>query len=279
GTLIGAVFITALVVYAHPTPDISIAFAIVFAALGYVAFSVNYALYTLTVTSFVIMLLAVLGAPEHQAILDRVMDTFIGGALAAIAYLAFPTWESGLARERLADLLEADRIYADVIFAGYISPAARDEQRRRNAQAAAGQARIAAEASVDRMAAEPARAGSIPQDVAVSVLAHSQRFALALLTLNAQTDNTAPIERPALRSFARRLEEVLAADVAALRASSVPRATRPLRDGYRALERVARETADPDADIILAETDLMVDSLNSLTEAMRRSSQLEMPAS
>jgi len=278
GTLIGAIFVTALVVYAHPTADVSIELAIVFAALGYVAFSVNYALYTLTVTSFVIMLLAVLGTPEHQAVVDRVMDTFIGGALAAIAYLAFPTWESGLTRERLADLLQADRVYADVIFAGYISPAARDEQARRAAQSTAWQARVAAEASVDRMATEPARAGGIPQDVAVSVLAHSQRFALALLTLNAQTDNTATIERPALRSLARRLEEALDADIAAVRTGAPPAPTRSLRDGYRALERVARETQDPDADIILAETDLLVDSLNSLTEALQRGSQGETPS-
>ncbi len=128
------------------------------------------------------------------------------------------------------------------------------------------------------MATEPARAGGIPQDVAVSVLAHSQRFALALLTLNAQTDNTAAIERPALRSLTRRLEEALDADIVAVRTGATPAPTRSLRDGYRALERVARETQDPDADIILAETDLLVDSLNSLTEALQRGSQGETPS-
>ena len=270
GTLIGALFVTALVVYAHPSLDILIALAILFAASGYVAFSVNYALYTLTITSFVIIVLSVLGAPEHQAVVDRVMDTLIGGALAAVAYLVFPTWESGLTRVRLVDLLEADRAYAGVLLAGYIAPSARDPVARRAAQSTAWQARIAAEASVDRMMTEPTRAGGISQQAAVSVLAHSRRFALALLTLNAQTESTAPIERPALRSFARRVDETLVADMAALRSGSPPSPTRSLRDSYRALERVAREASDPDAETILAEADLIVDSLNSLTEVLER---------
>ncbi len=265
GTIVGAGVATAIAVYLNPGQHVEVALCIVFAALGYVAFNANYAVYTTTITAYVIFMLALLGQPEQAAVTARVAATLAGAGLAALATLLWPTWESVRVNERLATLLDKQRVYAARIFAAYVVPEATGAAAVRDAQAASWAARSAAEASVDAMGGEPARTHAIPLRCALGILAASQRIALGLLALNAHRTAAAGMERPWLRALAADVDSALAAAATALRGHRAPADVPALRPASESAQPAAG-TADPVAVRVLAELDMIVDGVNTLLE-------------
>ena len=59
----------------------------------------------------VVVLLSLAGLPAHTTVLDRSLDTAVGGAVALLAALLWPNWERQPVPDRLADLVEAYRRY------------------------------------------------------------------------------------------------------------------------------------------------------------------------
>ena len=66
---------------------------------AYAVFTVNYLLYAVFLTDFVVVLLALLGLPADQTAIARLAGTGVGAALALLAYLLWPTWEGSSANE------------------------------------------------------------------------------------------------------------------------------------------------------------------------------------
>ena len=90
-------------------PDTS-GLAVMFGVASFLAFvmvRVNYALFSVCVTGYVVFLLAFAALPAYSTAGQRVESTLIGGALAVSAYLLWPTWESRLVGSQLAELLDA----------------------------------------------------------------------------------------------------------------------------------------------------------------------------
>jgi uncharacterized membrane protein YccC len=270
GTLAGAIAASALVLLLHPGAQAHLYLALAFAALAYVVFNFNYAIYTMAVTGWVIFLLASGGLPEHTAMVDRIEASLIGGALALAAYGFWPTWERDIVPVRLADLIAAQRAYCALVLGALVDPKGRDDGAIRAAQRATWRALSNAEASVDRMLNEPVAPTALTVRAGLGMLAASRRFGIATLTLRARLDDPGAQPVPELRDLADALGRSLAEIAAALRERRAPAASPPLRDLQLAFADRIEGGAERRSQTFVTETDLMVDSANMMADVLRR---------
>ncbi len=149
---------------------------------AYAVFTVNYVLYAVFLTDFVVVLLDLLGLPPDSTALYRLIGTGIGTGLAMLAYLLWPTWEGTSAAEKFARLAAAQGNYAAGLLRAYTRP--QETARLRPLQLTARRARIDAAASADRLAGEPEHA-PMHSVTAQELAAAGHRIAQALLTLGA----------------------------------------------------------------------------------------------
>ncbi|HEY4186431.1 MAG TPA: FUSC family protein [Polyangia bacterium] len=94
GTLVGAAVATLIALALRPLPVVLAALVLLFAGACYLLVHVNYAAFAACLTSYVVFLLAMVGAPAPVTIAHRTMNTLLGGALAGLGHAAFV----GLAR-------------------------------------------------------------------------------------------------------------------------------------------------------------------------------------
>lgn len=85
GTMLGAAAATLLVALLRPDPPMLIALIGGVAWAGYATQWVNYGIFSVSVTSYVAFLLAMLGLPEAQIAWQRVIATLMGGAIGVAA--------------------------------------------------------------------------------------------------------------------------------------------------------------------------------------------------
>ena len=271
GTLLGAVGATLLTVALVPGPVTLIALALGFVWCGYALFRTNYTVFVFCLTGYVVCLLAIAGLPERAAATYRAETTAFGGMLALLVYSAWPTWEGAHVRDRLADLLDAQRRYVAVLFGALIAGSKPDRARVNAARGAARLARSNAEASVQRMLGEPASHRSIDADAAVGVLATTRRHALAALALQARIEREANPPRPELEPLAKQIDETFRALADALRTGAPPRDLPLLRATQEALRTVTSSS-------IVNETDVIVDSLNTIAAMLRKQEVAKVPS-
>lgn len=271
GTVAGALLASLIAVLFHPAPSVYLGLAIIFAAASYTLFSVNYAIFATTITGYVVFLLAFAGIPESGVVFDRVGATLIGSGIALAAYALRPTWAREQVPDALADLLDAQRRYATGVLHAYLDPAQTDEGAIRFAQQEAWRARSAAEASVAQMISEPVHTRAISVRTALGLLAAGRRYGAAALTLHSRLARTASVAQDELAALTRALEEAMDALAAALRARPIAAPSLPaLRDTQILLKRKLDAHPGPDLEAIVAETDLMVDSVDTMADVLRR---------
>jgi uncharacterized membrane protein YccC len=266
GTVAGAI-LASLIAALHPHEGIYIVLAIGCAGLAFALFNVSYALFSAMITGYVVFLLALGGAPEHASAFDRVVATLIGGALALIAYAAWPAWTHVHVADDLAALIDAQREHAGLVLRAFVEPLL-DVPALRAAQVRAWRARAGAETAVEQMAAEPVRPRTISLRRAVGVLAASQRFGLAILTLRARVARVGGAPHAIVERFARDLDVALRAIASALRSGEAPGRLPPLRDDQIALKRILDERRDPVVAVLVSQTDLIVDSTNTMAAVL-----------
>ena len=92
--------------------------------IAYAIFAVNYLLFAVFLTDFVVLLMALLGETAEQTVAARLIGTGIGAALALIGYLAWPSWEGESAQQKLARLFETQAHYAAMVLRAYARPGA-----------------------------------------------------------------------------------------------------------------------------------------------------------
>lgn len=265
GTLVGVAVATALVLALPDTPRVLLALAIFFAAIGYITFQLNYALYTVTVTAYVVFILGLVGTPEHAAIVSRVVATLIGGAIAMLGYVVWPTWEAPHTRTRLLDLLAADREYARMLFTGLIDPAARNSAKLHEERSIVWSTRTKADESLERMLGEPKTNDDIPRETALGIMAATQRFGLANLALSTMYEAPQTPALAELSPFAMQVETAFAAIDALLRGESAAPTVR-LRDAFVRLQENLQWAG---RDALLATLDIMVDALDTMNDLAR----------
>jgi uncharacterized membrane protein YccC len=268
GTVAGAV-LASLIAALHPGEGAYLVLAIAFAALAFALFNVGYALFSLAITGYVVYLLAFGGAPEHAAAFDRVSATALGGAIALLAYAAWPAWSRAHVADDLADLIDAQRRFIGLVLRAYAEPAS-DDAALRAAQVAAWRARANAEAAVDQMAGEPVRPRGLGIRTAGGILAASRRLGIAGLTLRARIARVSGAPHAVIERFSADLDTALHLIVAATRSGELPAPLPALRNDQLALQRILDEGRDPAVEVLVSETDLIVDSTNSLASILAR---------
>lgn len=230
----------------------------------------NYGVFSIAISGLIVFLIAETGVPPAQVVVERFVNTSAGGVLALLAYMLWPTWERKQVSETMAEMLDACRGY----FRAVAERFGRDEpeleamlDRTRNEWR---RARSNAEASVDRVAAEPGTSAQ-KLDCLTSMLASSHAFVHAVMGLEAGVLENPPHTPPeAFRVFANNVEFTLYFLAAALRGSPAAHQTLPkLRDDHRRL-LAAREQFSPVDEFVLIETDRLTVSLNTLREQVLR---------
>ncbi|MGB6132131.1 MAG: FUSC family protein [Acidobacteriaceae bacterium] len=87
GTVIGAGFAGLIAAHLHPSPAMLAAFVVFFAWWAYSVLNVNYALYTLALTAYIVFLLSLAGLPPATVVHRRAAYTLLGGVIALLAYI------------------------------------------------------------------------------------------------------------------------------------------------------------------------------------------------
>jgi len=217
GTLVGVVPATLVVGALHPRGFWLVALVGVVAWAAYTSFPAGFALFSGCLAALVVVLLDVVDPRPLSAAGARALDTLLGGGLALLAYLAFPTWENPVVPDAVGRLLAALDVYASMLLEGYAGTApARREALGRAAQAVRAQ-RAAAEASIARAAGEPARTRVADLTRVRDVLTAASRVERSLHVLHAQLHEGAPgLPREPIEAFAAALHAALAAVTADL---------------------------------------------------------------
>ncbi len=258
GTIVGVVAATAIVVAVPDTAHITLALAIIFAAISYAAFQLNYGLFSLTVTAYVVFLLALLGTPEATAVQNRLVATVIGGLLAITSYLIWPTWESERTVASLRALVDGSLEFTRFLLAGLIDPGSRDLPKMRALRTKLWSTRATAEESLERMLSEPGGTHEIDPDTALGIMAATQRLGLGNAALSHLYQDP---QTPAFPEFAPL--------ASALANASIERAT-GLREAYSEVADALPTDTGAVGQGLLAACDRIVDSTNTIVELWNR---------
>ena len=264
GTVLGAGLGLATALLLHVSPAALVAAVGVTMTVAYAVFAVNYLLFAVVLTDFVITLLALLGQTAEQTVVARLIGTGIGAALALIGYLVWPSWEGESAQQKLARLFESQAEFAAQVLRAFTRPEAPDNDALQAAARAARRARTDAEASADRLADEP------PQPPLTARLAYGltgigRRLAQASLTLHAALDSTHPKSGTAdpmpddavkaVNQFADAIMRAGAVVAGALRSLGAPTDMPPLRELQSAIYQEFTTDRDVPAQAVDGRTD------------------------
>jgi uncharacterized membrane protein YccC len=184
GTIVGAGLGLATAELARVSLAAVLAGIAVSLVAAYAVFTVNYLLYAVFLTDFVVVLLHLLGLPAGPTAIARLIGTGIGTGLAVLAYLLWPTWEGTSTAEKLARLFAAQGAWTRAQLRAYTMPEATEAIRTGRLQLAARRARTDATASVDRLTGEPDH-GPVSSTLARGLISAAHRIALAGLALRA----------------------------------------------------------------------------------------------
>ncbi|MGQ0713687.1 MAG: FUSC family protein [Gemmatimonadaceae bacterium] len=263
GTVLGAAGATVIARVVAPGPVALIVLVLCFVWAGYALAATNYVAFALCITGYVVFLLALAGVPETAAATARVTNTAIAGALALAAYGTWPTWAAQEMRPALASMLEEQGRYLGELLSAYNHPEATDVTRLDEIRASARLARSNSEAVAERTLSEPRRRHSMKPSTVVGLLAATRRNALAALALHAGLEREPRATVPGIDTFARQVTNSLLTLASAVRSGTEPPPLPPLRDRHRALDPLLTEG-------VRDETDLMVDSVDTIAELLRK---------
>ncbi|MGV9292083.1 FUSC family protein [Streptomyces sp. NPDC003719] len=157
GTLAGVALATGMVRALGPDAHVSGALAVVSAGLSYTLIRTGYAYSQCFTAAYVVFLLDMGGQAWEQTVPERVVLTLLGGALAMLAYVVFPAWETPRLPGRLADWLTASGRYAATVLRDYAEPTRERRADVRRALLANREARAAWQEAYDRAKQEPVR--------------------------------------------------------------------------------------------------------------------------
>lgn len=226
--------------------------------------SANYGLFVTAVTGLVVILISLAGAGPRELVAARAINTVVGGVVALLAYALWPTWERKQLPQALAQMLDTYRDYFRAIVKAFVTPDSLRPDELDRYRLAGRLARSNAQASVDRVSAEPASRASV--GALQPILASSHRLVHAMMALESGLTSSQPVQpRTAFQPFANQVELTLFLLAAALRGSPLASDHLPdLREAHRALAKSGEAWSDRYA-LVNVETDRITNSLNTLS--------------
>jgi len=192
GSAVGVGVIGAALALLHPGPAAATALVAATAWGAFTFVQSNYAIGVSFLTGLV-LLLASVGQSDTLGIAgDRLLDTVIGGSAALVAYLLWPTWSHGQARQLLARLAGCQRDYASAVLALLAGTAPEGGTPLRDLARSNRLAFTDAQAAVGRSLAEPA-SRRIDADVGPGVLAALRRVTRSVHGLRTELPGADPL--------------------------------------------------------------------------------------
>jgi uncharacterized membrane protein YccC len=273
GTLVGLVLASLLVHFL--LGDASVPLIVLLAGCFFgmrLAGPVNMWLSSIFLAGVVVTLLALAGFPAHTTVLDRSLDTVIGGAVALLAALFWPSWERGQLPDRLAELIAAYRNYLLAL----VEPDTTAGQRSA-ARSAARLARSAAEASLDRARAEPVDSLGMAE-LGGALLAHTHRLVHAMTAIDATRQAREVYQKvPEFRFLIDAVARGLASAEQSVRYGWRPGRELRLRALHAGLEPALRraELAAPLTATLVEAGDRLVNSLDSALAVLAERARAE----
>jgi uncharacterized membrane protein YccC len=266
GTLAGLLLATALFHFLPIHTATEIVLVAVFTFLTRWIGPANYGIFAVCISALIVLLISITGLSPKEVIVARGINTIVGGALALMAYLAWPTWERSRLPDLFSALLDAYENSFHSVFRKLLDPASASASERERTRQTSRIARSNLETSIERLAAEPGiSAEQLTQ--ANAMVASSHRFAHALIALEAGIPETGgQTPQPQFKQFAEAIEKTLALLSACVRGERVAEREFPdLREVYSRLTHPS-EAEDGRYAFVTAEADRMVNSLNTLRE-------------
>jgi uncharacterized membrane protein YccC len=227
---------------------------------------VNYGIGIALLTGMVVLLLSFRGMAPADAVHARLLGTVLGSSLALVAYALWPTWEGRRVKPLLAALVDAYRRHLAAVLGARIGGLV-------DSRAAARRARTNAQASLDRLRAEPRRRTSAAAlKWAESVLANASRLIRATVMLEALLRDGAPLpQREQLAAFAAEADRILVLLVTALREDREVDAPllRPCERRLSTAMSAAVDAGDAAAIAAADACDRIADSIDTLAHLLR----------
>ena len=269
GTAIGAALAGGIAVAFHPAGGVIVVLVGVLAWLAYSLFPASFAAGFAFITALVVFLLNAVSPDTLSTAGARLLDTLVGGAFGLVVYALWPTWARGPAWQSVADLVGAERDYADAVLT-----ALRDGKRISEGQVRAltrrtRLVRTQTEAVVARSQSEPAtRRIDVRQSQAALGALRRLIQSAHVLRLEVQDDRPRS-PRPEIAPLQSALNELLRMVQERLRAlpdeSTAPAALPDLRSRLSEMQRQWRD--DPESRALADELDEIVDAANGLAAA------------
>ena len=115
GTVIGGV-IGGIILFTVHNEIVLFALVILFFLIAYSLFRINYIMFVVFLTPYVLIMLSFSGVNTLEMAKDRILDTFLGGMIAFLSsYIIFPNWESSKLKENINKILVANFNYLEQI--------------------------------------------------------------------------------------------------------------------------------------------------------------------
>lgn len=266
GTAVGVVVASLVVAIADPSHWVLTVLIFLFGWAALAVFMSFYSLFAALLSALVVLLVSLVTPSTYTVALDRLIDTAVGGTLALLVYVVWPTWSRTAAHQALHEVLVSIQRYTAVVLGGIVEG---ETPRDEVLLPVARRVRLGisnAQAIVVRSLSEPT-GRRIAREFATGGLAAMRRVNLAVLALRTEVEaGRIPHGLPELR---RLLEALLlemdlliaASDAMGVDGSTVPRPLPPLRSLYG--EARDALSPDPSASIVLVETDEILDALDT----------------
>ncbi|MHB8191031.1 MAG: FUSC family protein [Ferrimicrobium sp.] len=119
GTLIGAVAVTELAALVVPARGVLIAVIVLLTWCTYATYRANYFLYSIFLTSDVVVMFTMIGSPVGTTAQERAVATALGGAIAITVFLLWPTWRRRLLPRSLAAMVRTQGAYAAAVLRSF----------------------------------------------------------------------------------------------------------------------------------------------------------------
>ena len=267
GVLAGAVIVAAV----HPAGLALIAPIAVCTWAGYTVFSANYAIFAIFLTAFVILLISAGQSSAISTVENRGFDTLIGGGLAILAYLLWPTWEAGTLQAATADRFEAIRRYLSAVLNAYLDPDARDPAALERLAGATRRAQSCVAASLTRARGDPARSRPDIGSYAGIVSAGRRIVAGSHALASHLRDARQQVAVPAAAPIAGEIDQAMSELVRSIRTGEPPRQIPDLRRAHRRLTvdtAQGQALADRRGAIMAALLDPLVDGINTAADLL-----------
>ncbi|QPP08760.1 FUSC family protein [Streptomyces bathyalis] len=278
GTLVGVAVAGSVTALLHPPPWGSAALAVVSIGLMYLLMRTGYAIVSACIGAYVVFLLSIAGSLWSQTVLERIWLTALGGAVAMLSYAVFPTWETPMLRDRLADWLTATGSYTVAVLDRFADPKVtasgptgtplpgHPDRRIREALLDTRAARQEWDRTASRAGAEPVRhRGGLSLRSAADAQDALITAGRVTMLLEAHLPGPDAEPDPGADEFARALESTLPEASRTVREKEVP----DFGPVHEALSRWWEREADrPSPPVALRSADLLADALEDLADAV-----------